>query len=165
MGHSKTLIAALVGLTLIPGCASLRWTVQKALREPGEALTAFPEAVWEEYDCGAQKLPFFIIEHNELIPRRVHSGADFNHRMVYVMCPEHPTEVVAGQLSTRIRFRGEPIVHLTDDLYEIKPGRWVVDASVLLPEDAEPGVYAFEVQFHGRDVDFEKHVTFVVDPP
>jgi hypothetical protein len=78
------------------------------------------------------------------------------------MCPELPTEVVQGEFSTRIRFKGSPIVEQTDALYEIKPGRWVVDAIVHLPEQAETGIYAYEFEFDSEPLAFEKSLTFVV---
>jgi hypothetical protein len=163
LGHSK--VIALFGVLLLAtSCASLRWSLQKSLRKPGEHLESFPEEVWEEYDCNAQKRPFFIIEQNELVPPRVEVGGDFNHRMVYVMCPSRPTGVVSGRLHTRIRFRGDPIVRETTEAYEIKPGRWIVDAEVSLPENAEPGIYAYEVGFKGAALSFEKSLTFVVRP-
>jgi hypothetical protein len=136
--------------------------MQKSFREPGERLTDFPEAVWEEYDCQTQNRPFFIIETNELVPTRVEVGGEFNHRMVYVMCPVRPTGVVSGRLRTRIRFRGAPIVQETTEAYEIKPGRWIVDAEVSLPGDAEPGIYAYEIAFESRRLIFDKSLTFLV---
>lgn len=154
--------ATIATLVLSLGCAGLRWSVVKKFREPGESMETFPEAVWTEYDCAMQKRPFFIIERNELSLTKVEPGGDFGHRMVYVMCPAHPTEVVAGKLSTRIRFKGDPIVRQMDSRYEIKPGRWVVDAVVQLPEEAEPGIYAYEVAFASDDLSFEKRLTFLV---
>ena len=164
MGHHKV-IALAVSLSLALGCASTRWAVQKSLRQPGESLEDFPEAVWEEYDCASQRRPFFVIEKNELLPPRLDAGGEFNHRFVYAMCPVGPTEVVSGLLSTRIRFRGNPIVVDTANGYEIKPGRWVVDAMIKLPEDAEPGVYAHELVFASPELEFEKRLTFVVHEP
>ena len=76
--------------------------------------------------------------------------------------PQPPTEVVLGELSTRIRFKGSPIVQETDTLYEIKPGRWVVDAIVHLPEQAESGIYAYEFEFDSDPLTFKKSLTFVV---
>jgi hypothetical protein len=164
MGHSKALALALV-LAALSGCASARWWVQKSLRSPGESLAALPDEVWQEYDCAAQKRPFFIIERNELVPPRVRSGGEFNHRLVYVMCPVNPTEVVTGHLSTRIRFKGSPIVVEQLPDWDLKPGRWVVDAMVALPENAEPGIYTYELQFVSEPVVFEKSLTFVVHAP
>jgi hypothetical protein len=149
-------------LLLATSCASVRWSLQKSLREPGEHLESFPEEVWAEYDCDAQKRPFFIIEENELVPPRVKVGGEFNHRMIYVLCPRRPTGVVSGRLRTWIRFRGKPIVRETTEDYEIKPGRWIVDAEVALPEDAEPGIYAYELAFKSAALSFERSLTFVV---
>jgi len=150
---------------LSTGCTSIQWTFKKAMREEGTVNRALPDLVWEEYDCETQKRPFFIVEENELVPPRVKPGGEFNHRMVYVMCPPGPTEVVTGKLSTRIRFKGSPILHSVEDGYEILPGRWVVDAFVEIPENAEPGVYAYEVAFSGRGLEFEKSLTFLVKAP
>ncbi len=161
MDHRKKMIA-LIALALCVGCATARWSVVKLFRDPGESLETFPEVVWEEYDCENQKRPFFIVEKNELMPEKVAPGGDFGHRFVYVMCPNLPTEVVQGVLSTQIRFKGSPIVQQTDTLYEIKPGRWVVDAIVHLPEEAALGVYAYELEFNSNQVTFEKSLTFVV---
>ena len=46
--------------------------------------------------------------------------------------------------------------------WDLKPGRWVVDASVALPENAEPGIYTYELQFESQPVAFDKRLTFVV---
>ncbi len=113
MGHRNGIIAV-IAMALCLGCAAARWSVVKHFRDPGTALKAFPEVVWKEYDCENQKRPFFIIEKNELMPEKVFPGGDFGHRFVYVMCPHLPTEVVQGRLSTRIRFKGSPIVDEAD---------------------------------------------------
>ena len=156
------LLIVVLALLLASGCASTRWSVVKQFRTPGESLETFPEIVWEEYDCETQQRPFLVIEQNDLTPTTIVAGRDFGHRMVYVMCPAQPTEVVTGKLSTRIRFKGNPIVRQMDSRYEIKPGRWVIDAIVHLPEEAEPGVYAYELEFKSGSLDFHKSLTFVV---
>ena len=163
MGHPKV-IALCVALLLASssGCASLRWDLKKSFRKPGEKLATFPEIVWEEYDCDTQQRPFFIIEENELVPPLVYPGGEFNHRMIYVMCPRKSTQTVQGELQTRIRFRGDPIVSKKTVTFEIKPGRWVVDAEVALPDQAEPGIYAYELAFRGPHLRFNKSLTFVV---
>ncbi len=165
MGHSKAIALALTlafAFTTATGCAGARWWLQKSLRSPGENLADLPDTVWQEYDCSAQKRPFFIIERNELVPPDLHSGGEFNHRLVYVLCPVNPTEVVTGRLATRIRFKGSPIVVDLLPGWDLKPGRWIVDAVVALPADAEPGIYTYELQFESDPVAFEKSLTFVV---
>ena len=81
------------------------------------------------------------------------------------MCPVNPTEVVTGRLATRIRFKGSPIVEDLLPAWDLKPGRWVVDAMVALPAEAEPGIYSYELQFDSTPVAFEKSLTFVVRAP
>jgi len=163
MGHPKAL-ALLLAFVLAAGsgCAGTRWWLQKSLRSPGEELADLPDVVWQEYDCAAQKRPFFIIERNELVPPQVRSGGEFNHRLVYVMCPVNPTEVVTGKLATRIRFKGAAIVVDQLPSWDLKPGRWVIDAMIALPANAEPGIYNYELQFESAPVAFEKSLTFVV---
>lgn len=164
MGHPKVVATAVCLALTLSACASLRWNVQRTLRDPGERIVAFPEEVWEQYECDTQKRPHFVLESNELVPPRVAPGSTFNHRLVYALCPDRPTAVVAGRLRTQIRFRGEPIVRETTEAYELKPGRWIVDAEVGLPDSAEPGVYAYELHFEGGPVRFDESLTFVVSP-
>ena len=162
MGHPKVVAAALSLLLAVSGCANLRWNLQRSLRDPGERIVDFPEIVWNEYACDERKRPFFALETNEVIPPQVKAGGSFNHRLIYAMCPVRPTAVVRGRLVTRIRFRGDPIVRERTEAYEIKPGRWVVDAEVSLPNTAEAGVYAYEIEFSSGDLHFAESLTFVV---
>jgi hypothetical protein len=161
LGYRKKL-AVLAALTLCTGCGAARWSVVKQFRSPGEKLDAFPEQVWDEYDCESQQRPFFVVEQNELTPQKVAAGGNFGHRWVYVMCPTVPTGVVEGKLATRIHFRGQPIVQQVDSHFEIKPGRWTVDAFVHLPDEAEAGVYAYELEYESEPLLFKKSLTFVV---
>ena len=163
LGHPA--LAVLLALALTLGCVNVTGPILKAMRKPGEQLTTFPDVVWAEYDCDKKKRPFFAVERNELMPRQIKPGGDFNHRMVYVMCPKRSTEVVKGLLRTRVRFKGRPIVRQADEGYEIKPGRWTIDSLIQLPEAAEPGVYAYEVQFKSPKLRFAKSLTFVVRAP
>lgn len=161
---AAALTALLIGAL---GCATPVWVgkVRRAVREPGQELVDLPPKIQRQYDCDEKKLPFFQLEKNELNPLRVHPGGEFNHRMVYVMCPENPTDVIEGILVTRIHFKGKPIVSETLDPFEIKPGRWIVDAFIALPENAEVGVYALELRFTSKTSEIEIHegITFGVD--
>ena len=109
---------------------------------PGESeLEAFPEVVWNEYDCDNQKRPFFIIEKNDLLPEKVDpAGADFRSPIRVRDVPQSiPTEVVQGET-----LEANPITKAQPDrgrrrirFTKSSPGRWVVDAIVHLPEEAE----------------------------
>ena len=59
--------------------------------------------------------------------------------------------------------RGSAVVHEKDPAYDLKPGRWVVDSFVRLPEEAEVGIYAFELEFKSPDVNFDRTMTFAVE--
>ncbi|MBW2272108.1 MAG: hypothetical protein JRG96_02455 [Deltaproteobacteria bacterium] len=161
MGDRKGLILSLcLALVATPACTA--FLVQT--REPGESNKTMPEAVAAEYHCDKRPLPFFEIEKSELFPLRAKPGQKLAHRIVYVMCPKRPTEVIAGSLETRIRFKGRSI--LRDRIeQELKPGRWVIDTFIPLPEQAEPGVYALEVEFASKHGDLEEHSDFLVEEP
>ena len=170
MGDPKRLIATAGLVALLIGavaCATPVWVgkLRRALREPGQELVALPGKVERQYDCDEKKLPFFRLEKSELNPHRVRPGEELNHRIVYAMCPESPTEVIEGTLVTRIRFKGRPIATETLDPFEIKPGRWIVDAFIALPGSAEVGVYAIELRFTSEtsEIEIDECVTFGVD--
>ncbi len=164
MGHSKV-AALLIALLLSSGCTTVRWAVQKSMRREGIANVSFPEAVWEEYGCSEQELPFFQIETNELIPLRVRPGGEFNHRITYALCPARPTEVIEGVLETRILYRGKAIFNHVSEQHEFLPGRWRVDTFVEIPGDATPGIYAYELLFTSDVLRFDRHLTFLVPTP
>jgi hypothetical protein len=157
------LVPVALSLAWILGCANFVAGVKRSLREPGEHFQTFPEEVWKEYGCGERALPFLEIEKSELLPRRMKAGEEFNHRLVYALCPRHPTAVVSGTLHTRILHRNTPVVRETDEHYDLKPGRWAVDAFVKVPEDAETGIYSIEIEFVSAALRFEETFTFAVE--
>lgn len=163
---SRAFLVLLAALWLAgSGCAGWLGSVRRSLRDPGVRFRAFPEEVAEEYGCAKKPLPFFQIEKVELVPSRLRPGEEFNHRLVYALCPATPTGVVAGTLHTRILFRGRAIVDERDPGYELRPGRWVVDAFVKVPPSAALGIYAMELDFEGEAFGFRERRTFAVEGP
>jgi hypothetical protein len=140
------------------GCTA----IQLKLRQPGERLASFPEPVAVEYDCAERRLPFFEVEEVELIPSRLRPGGELNHRFVYVMCPSRASEVIEGELYTRIQFKGKT-VHSDAVERELQPGRWVVDSFITLPEQAPPGMYALEGRFESPKGRFSFRSDFLVE--
>ena len=53
------------------------------------------------------------------------------------------------------------VVSSTTSLSESEPLMFA-DATVALPESAEPGIYTYELQFESKPITFEKSLTFVV---
>lgn len=158
--------ALLVCLCLsVLGCASSQWAgrAKRALREPGEHLLDLPERVAADYGCAERALPYFELERNEINPNRIRAGGELNHRIVYALCPRSSTEVVSGELTTRVRFKGAVLLTERIPGFEFKPGRWSVDAFVRLPKAAEKGVYALEIRFEKGPVHLDESLTFGVD--
>jgi hypothetical protein len=152
-----------LALLAAPGCLSLRHVLDRPFRKPGERLWTFPDKVWAEYGCDRKELPFFEIERLELRPQRLRAGEEFEHRFAYVLCPDRLTGVVTGKFHTRILHRGKVIVEDRKPSYDLKPGRWVVDTFVRLPQSAETGVYAMEFAFQSDRVSFARSLTFAVE--
>ncbi len=162
MSWSRTVVVLCLCFAL-SGCAGLVGKTRRAMREPGERLLDLPEEVVADYGCGERTLPHLEVERSEVNPKRVQAGAALNHRIVYALCPTEVTEVVAGTLTTQVRYKGRIVMRDEDTAFEFKPGRWSVDTFVRLPEDAETGVYALEVSFHEGNVRLEESITFGVD--
>lgn len=157
------LVLVVVLVPALSGCANMLGRMKRAIRSPGEQLVALPASVSKQYHCDGKRLPYLKVEENEIAPDLVEAGSAFNHRIVYAMCPRQPTQVVPGTLDTRIRYKGQVIVDDKVKDYEIKPGRWIVDSLVHLPESAETGVYALEVEFRSPTLRIDEKATFGVE--
>lgn len=133
--------------------------IQKLMRKPGEKIIEGPSAIWIEHKCDDKNLPFMMLEKNELIPLKIKPGDELNHHFVYAMCPVRPTEVIQGHLFRNILFRGN-VIFQDKSNFEMKPGRWEVDAFITVPKDAETGIYALEAVFESQSSDMGKHEVF-----
>ena len=162
-GRRRAIGAALLACVWLgAGCTAVG-IARRALREPGATLLTLPDDVADKYECSSRRLPYFVFEKQEVNPKRVYAGDEFNHRFVYALCPRRATEVVTGTLRTRIRYKDRVIVQDEDEEFELQPGRWAVDSFVRLPDAASVGVYAIELEFTSRRVKFEHEATFGVD--
>ena len=134
----------------------------KGVRQPGEKLVSPPDVVWKERNCARLQRPYIDIDLNEILPSRVPAVEEFNHRMVYSMCPLRTGEGVVGDLSRRITFKGNTVFEDISRRFEIKPGKWQLDAFIGIPAEAPAGVYALEVAFSGGAVRFQRSASLVV---
>lgn len=118
-------------------------------RTKGEKETAKPDTVKQELGCSARK-PFELkLEFSELVPARFRSGREVNHRFTYAACtPRDAAQTYA--LVRRISRGGKVLFEDRDSDFVVKPGRWVVDAFVGIPDSAAPGSYSLELAFEPR---------------
>jgi hypothetical protein len=151
------------GVLVLPGCTTLYQQAVAAIRQPGEHIATTPEEVWNEMNCANRQRPFVQAESMEIVPEKVKPGGRVNYRLVYVMCPARPSEVIQTKVARRMLFKGEQVAANVNDSFEIKPGRWVVDSFFTLPLDSPLGVYALEVGFEAPNGMGHKKVrSFVV---
>lgn len=147
----------------VSGCTAIRQQIVATSRQPGEQIASTPDKVWEELNCAQRKRPFVQVERMEVLPEMIKPGGRVNYRLVYVLCPLKPSEVLTARLVRNMLFKGERVAGNVKDSFELKPGRWVVDSFFTLPPESPFGVYALEVGFETPDGQPHKHVrSFVV---
>ena len=161
---------AIILAAVLGGCAQVQATAnhtvewfQFATRSPGETMETHPKDIWERENCDDRSLPFLRLDRNEVKPSTVGAGDKMNHRFAYTMCPTTPSEVLRGPLRTTINHEGKPIFRDTAEDFVVKPGAWIVDSTIVIPGNAEPGIYGLEVSFAGRTASFKNEVSFVVE--
>jgi hypothetical protein len=154
---------AILGLVTLSGCSALYQQVVAAARQPGEHIATTPDQVWQDYSCAKRDRPFVQVESMEILPEMIKPGGRVNYRLIYVMCPVKPSEVVKTAVSRRMLFKGEQVARNVNDAFELKPGRWVVDSFFTLPTNSPLGVYSLEVGFESPNGHAHKKVrSFVV---
>lgn len=144
---------------------SLMWHVEKLMRKPGETLVGHPDAVWKEFDCAHQQLPFVAIDLNEIRPTTIAAGNEFGHRLIYSLCPQRAGDAVVGDLYRRVVFKGNTVFEDVSRQQELKPGKWRIDAFISIPKEAQAGVYSVEVTFASGSMQFERNANLVVTKP
>jgi hypothetical protein len=147
----------------LAGCTTLYQQAVLAMRQPGEQIAGTPEQIWRDFDCGNRERPFVRAESIEVVPERIKPGGRVNYRLIYVMCPVKPSEVIKTRVSRKMLFKGQQVASSINDAFEIKPGRWVVDSFFTLPPNSPLGVYALEVSFDAPSGQAHKKVrSFIV---
>ncbi len=157
------LLVAIFSVVALSGCTTLYQQAVAATRQPGEQITTTPDELWKEMDCSNRERPFVRAESMEVLPEMIRPGARVNYRLIYVMCPAKPSEVIKTNVARRMLFKGEQVARNVNAGFEIKPGRWIVDSFFTLPIDSPLGVYALEVIFEAPSGMAHKKVrSFVV---
>ena len=147
----------------VAGCATLYQQTVAAIRQPGDQIETTPDDVWRELDCENRTRPFVKAESMEIVPERIRPGARVNYRLIYVMCPARPSEVITTRISRRLLYKGQEVAASVNEAFEIKPGRWIVDSFFTLPANSPLGIYALEVSFESpRGEEHKQARSFVV---
>jgi hypothetical protein len=141
---------------LLVSCAGTR------ARPPGDRLIDPPAEVWEDYRCDRKVRPFLVLERNQVSPRKIRPGGEFNHRLIYAMCPVEPSQVISGDLYRRIYYKGGVVFEDIVRGFEVRPGKWSVDAFITIPEKAELGPYSVEATFTAGRVHFQSRQDLTV---
>ncbi len=150
-------------LFLFPfSCSRLFWNLTKAMRKPGEKMLTLPDKVAQQYECSQRKLPFFMVEKNEVVPVELKPGDEFNHHFSYVMCPAIPSQTIKATLYRKIYYQGRIVFQDVTENFEIKPGRWAVDAFITIPTNAPPGIYSLETEIISSLIQYKAVRSFAV---
>jgi hypothetical protein len=145
--HMLVVCFALLALLTFSGCSAIYQQVVASARQPGEQVAATPDQVWHDFNCSKRDRPFVHVESMEVLPEMIKPGGRVNYRLIYVMCPVKPSEVIKTVVSRRMLFKGEQVARNLNEAFELKPGRWVVDSFFTLPTNSPLGVYSLEVGF------------------
>jgi len=147
----------------VSACSAIYQQVVATSRQPGEQIASTPDKVWQELNCANRKRPFVQVEAMEVLPEMIKPGGRVNYRLVYVLCPLKPSEVLKTRLVRNMFFKGERVAGNVKDSFDLKPGRWIVDSFFTLPPESPFGVYALEVGFETPDRQPHKQIrSFVV---
>jgi hypothetical protein len=156
MSASNRLAAAAVVFLALAGCQSAPMRavkdglqeVKSGWRSKGEKQTGSSAAVRRELGCDSRRFELRL-EHSEVLPQRVRIGRELNHRFVYAACTPHDA-VEAYPMVRRVLHRGRVLFEDRDREFEIRAGRWAVDAFVGIPPAATPGSYVLELEIELR---------------
>ncbi|MGF1644068.1 MAG: hypothetical protein ACFCUJ_10515 [Thiotrichales bacterium] len=137
--------------TVESGIEQLDRKVSTAMKKRGlqpkvEQIATIDE-IWESADCANRRLPYLKLTRHDMFPAEIVAGATVNHRFEYTLCLRGNDRPIIGDLTRRIYFGGKPVLTDTSSNVELKPGHWVVDAFITVPEQAPPGSYEMEVKF------------------
>ena len=137
--HLATLMAAVI----LTGCATLQGFHQnliKSFRTPGETMVVNPEDTVLFHECPEGRLELPELLETETIPNIVKPGEEINHRIRYVLCLADQSALLKGEIVRTVSYN-EKTVFRDSTKYDFKSGIWIVDAFVLVPENAAPGTY------------------------
>ncbi len=118
-------------------------------RSKGAEESTSVDSVRREFGCNEHHLFELHLEQSEVVPSRVKSGREVNHRFVYAACTPNDA-VQTHRMVRRIMRGGRILFEDRDRTFTLKPGRWTVDAFIGIPPAATAGIYVLEVTIELR---------------
>jgi hypothetical protein len=135
---------------------------QAAAPQVGSQQVQDGPSVWKEYRCGTKTLPFIVLERNEIPLSIVQPGEGFRQSFVYALCPADPSKSVEVTLNRTILAKGRVVLRDTVKHFELKPGRWAVNALVNVPAQAKPGAYELQLSLTTQTMAIKGLIPFFV---
>lgn len=162
-------IAVLVsGCAVVDGAkqASQSFTAEVRLmtRRAGERTLVDASRIADDPACRGRRTAYTQIEQHEVLPKSFKAGREMNQRIVYVFCAAPQGRAVTGTLTRRILLDGRPLIADRDPQFQLKPGRYQIDAFVGVPPAAQPGSYMLEISFVSEALRFIDQQPFTVVP-
>ncbi len=145
-----------------PSAQDLKTPPQAAAPQVGSQQVQDGPYVWKEYRCETKTLPFIVLERNEILLSIVQPGEGFRQSFVYALCPADPSKSVEVTLNRTILSKGRVVLRDTVKQFELKPGRWAVNALVNVPAQAKPGPYELQLSLTTQTMTIKGLIPFFV---
>src|SRR5687768_15034464 len=110
---------ALLSLVTLSSCSALYPQVVTSAWKPGEHFATTPDQMWHDFNYSKRDRPFVHVESMEVLPEMIKPGGRVNYRLIYVMCPVKPSEVIKTVASRRMLFKGEQVARNLNETFEL----------------------------------------------
>ena len=133
---------------------------ERSIRDPGESMVESPEYTNKNYSCSGYKDFQLFLEHIEVVPSHISAGEDINQRLRYSLCSRNSKDI-NGSIKRQIIYKNY-VVFSDIQQYPFKPGTWIVDVFIEVPDDVNPGEYRMEVLLKYGYKSISENSTFMV---
>lgn len=170
MGSSPlTIVSASVALRcLVTACQDVNYVFDRLGSSsdgltPGRKLVALPDEVWKLENCAARTLPYIRLDRSDVKPKTVKRGDQIVYTLSYTACVPQQPGYILGEILTHIYFHDRLKSRRSDTEYPVETGRWVVNTEVVIPANAEPGLYEVEAIVSAGGKTIRDRVSFNVE--
>lgn len=101
------------------------------------------------------------MKESEVEPKSVHFGNQIKHTFIYAFYGPQPAKTYKGKITRKFYFKGNVIDEDTKD-FEFKPGTWSIDSCIIIPKDAENGIYVIRTILEIEGKKTQKDTEFIL---